>query len=209
MLDETYPAGAKEPSYPDSILNAGSIQYSGPGISGSITGTTGGAGPVYETSPALQPGGTYSLTGNGGTQVAAFSTISATLPTSFNVTNFSSLTTVNRSQPLTVSWAGSGFDQILIVIIDDVVTSSTVHNVAIACAVDAGPGTYTIPAAALAYLPAGTAQIEVEATENNGGDVSAESSMATTFTPPLVAGGNADFGSFAVYLAYIQSATIQ
>jgi len=210
VLDETYPAGGKEPSYPDAILNAGSIQYSGPGISGTITGTSGGAGPVYGTSPKLQPGGTYSLTGNGGTQVASFSTISATLPTSFSITNLSALTTVNRSQPLTVNWTGSGFDQVLILIIDDVVTGSTTHGVTVSCAVGASPGTYTIPAAALAYLPAGgIAQIEVEAVNNNGGEVSAESSMATTFTPPLVAGGNADFGSFAVYLAYIQSAIIQ
>jgi uncharacterized protein (TIGR03437 family) len=209
VLDETYPTGGKEPSYPDSILNAGSIQYSGPGISGSINGTTGGAGPVYVTSPTLQLGGTYSLTGLGGTQVAGFPTISATLPTSFSVTNFSGLTTVNRSQPLTISWTGSGFDQVLILIIDAVVTTSTIHGVTVSCAVDAGPGTYTIPAAALAYLPAGTAQVEVEAVKNNGGEVSAESSTSTTFTPPLVAGGKADFGSFATFLAYIQSAKIQ
>jgi uncharacterized protein (TIGR03437 family) len=212
VLQETYPTGSKEPSYPDAALNAGSLQYTGPGISGTITATAGGVGPLYfDFAPGftLQLGGTYTLTGTGGTQIGAFPTISATLPSSFTVTNLSSLTSINRSQPLTVSWTGTGFDQVLILLIDDVSTSTTVHVNAVSCAVDASPGTYTIPAAALAYLPAGSVQVEVEAVKSAGGDASGESTTSTAFTPPLVAGGKTDFGAFSPYLAYIQSASIK
>jgi uncharacterized protein (TIGR03437 family) len=209
VLQETYPTGAKEPSYPDALLNAGTLQYTGPGISGTITPFIGPAGAAYSSSPTLQPGGTYTLTSPGGTQIGAFPTISATLPTSFTVTNLSSLTSVNRSQPLKVNWTGTGFDQVLILLIEDVSTSTTVHANVVSCAIDASLGTYTIPAAALAYLPAGSVQIDVEAVKNQGGDVSAESGTSTAFTPPLVSGGKTDFGSFVPYLAYIQTATIQ
>jgi hypothetical protein len=210
VTDETYAAGAKEPSAPDALLDAGTIQYTMPGISGSITGSAGGAGPAYAaTISSLQPGGTYTLTGTGGTQIGAFPSISATLATSFTVTNFSSLASIDRSQPLTVSWTGTGFNQVIILLIDDVETATTVHGVSVDCAIDARLGTYTIPAAALAYLPAGSAQVEVEATMNGGGAISAESATSTSFTPPLVGGGQADFGFFAPFLAYIQEASVQ
>ena len=205
VLDQTYPVGGKEPSAADSQLNAGTIEYTGPGISGNLTG-----GPFYSaTVSALQLGGSYTLTGLGGTQIGAFPAITATLPTSFTVTNFGALGTVTRSQPLTVTWSGTGFDQVIILLIDDVTTGSSVHGVVVSCAVDASSGTYTIPAAALQFLPAGSVQVEVEAVTNQGGDVSAESGTSTAFTPPLAGGGKVDFGSFSPFVAYIQTAKIQ
>ena len=210
VLQEAYASGSKEPSYPDKLLNAGSLQYTGPGISGTITGTTSAVGTNYFASVgSLQLGGTYTLTGTGGTQVGAFPAVSATLPSSFTVTNLSSLTSINRAQPLTVTWTGTGFDQLLILLIADVSVSGTIHLNTVSCAVDASLGTYTIPAAALAYLPAGSVQVEVEAVKSAGGEVSAESGTSTAFTPPLVAGGKTDFGSFAPYVGYIQTATIK
>ena len=210
VLEETYPVGAKEPSYPDKLLDAGTIQYSGPDGSGNLTTITTAAGTLYGSPlKTLQPGGTYTLTGLGGPQVGAFSTISATLPTSFTVTNFSSLTTINRSQPLTVSWTGTGFDQVLILLIGGATSSTAVQGVTVSCALDASLGTYSIPAVALGHLPAGTVQLEVEAVKNSGGEASAESTTSTSFTPPLVGGGKADFGSFTPFLAYIQNAKVQ
>jgi uncharacterized protein (TIGR03437 family) len=208
-LQETYPSSAKEPSYPDALLNAGTLQYTGPGVSGTIMGTSGGAGPVYFSSITLQPGGTYTLTGTGGTQIGAFPTISATLPSSFTVTNLSSLTSINRSQPLTITWTGTGLDKVLILVIDTVISGGMVHGNVVSCAIDASLGTYTIPAAALAYLPAGSAQVEVEAVKFAGGDISAESGTSTSFTPPLVSGGKTDFGAFTPYLAYLQTAAVK
>src|SRR4029077_14736847 len=55
VLQETYATGAKEPSYPDVLLNAGTLQYTGPGISGSITPFIGPAGAAYSSSVTLQP----------------------------------------------------------------------------------------------------------------------------------------------------------
>lgn len=143
----------------------------------------------------MVPGGTYTMTSPGGTQVDAF-TATVTVPSSFTVTNWSSLTLVNRAQPLTVNWTGSGFDGILIYIQSP--------PVALSCSVAGSLGTYTIPTAALAYLPATTSgQISVQA------GLVADSFIGTSLTPGLVAGGQADFGTLAAFLGTIQTATIQ
>jgi len=76
--------------------------------------------------------------------------------------------------------------------------------------VPASLGSFTIPAAALACLPStGTWQIEINAQPNAGGVVSAESSTATALTPPLVAGGQVDFGAFTPAIVHIVTATVQ
>jgi hypothetical protein len=103
---------------------------------------------------------------------------------------------VNRTQPLTVNWTGSGFDQVLI----DIQALSVV----LGCTVPGSLGTYTIPTAALAYLPAtNSGQLSVQAL------VAADNLVGTALTPGLVAGGQADFGALAPDLATIQVVTIQ
>jgi hypothetical protein len=122
----------------------------------------------------------------------------------------SSLTTVNHAQPLTITWTGTGFNVTDILIIGDVLTTATTLANSVTCVVPANLGTFTVPAAALAYLPAsGTWQIEITATTNQGGVASAESSTSTALTPPLVAGGQVNFGAFTAYIAYIVTATVQ
>ena len=212
ILQETYPANGKEPSAADSQLDAGVLKFSGPGVSSQTVGIIQGpTGPIYNSSlstGALQGGGTYTLTGAGGTQVGPF-TATATFPVSFT-TNLSTLTTVNHAQPLTITWSGSGFDVADILIIGDVLTTTTTHANSVSCVVPANLGTFTVPTAALAYLPAsGTWQIEITATTNQGGVVSAESGTSTALTPPLVAGGQVNFGSFTAYIAQIIVATVQ
>jgi hypothetical protein len=157
---------------------------------------------------SLQGGGTYTLTGAGGTQVGPF-TATATFPGSFT-SNLSSLTTVNHAQPLTITWTGTGFDTVDILIIGDVLTTTTTKGNSVDCVVPANLGTFTIPTAALAYLPAsGTWQVEITAAPGQGGATSAESSTSTALTPPLVAGGQVNFGAFTAYIAYIVTATVQ
>jgi hypothetical protein len=122
----------------------------------------------------------------------------------------SSLTTVNHAQPLTITWSGTGFDTVDILIIDDPETTTTVGVNALDCVVPSNSGTFTIPTAALAYLPpSGTWQIEITAAPSQGGAASAESSTSTALTPPLVAGGQVSFGAFTAYIAYIVTATVQ
>jgi len=103
VLSVTYPAGGKVPYSADSYLDAGTINFKGPNIP---PGTTlakqalTGLGPFYYYSPvagsSLMPGGTYSISTSGGTQVGAFD-ISATLPTSFSVTGWDGITSINRA----------------------------------------------------------------------------------------------------------------
>jgi Tfp pilus tip-associated adhesin PilY1 len=127
------------------------------------------------------------------------------MPTSFT-TNLNSITTINRSQPLTVTWTGTGFDQVIIMVTGAILTTTTTDEVSVSCAVPASLGTYSIPAAALAYLPAVAAgaqnvgQLSLTASPNAGGTASAESSTSTSLTPPLVAGGQVDFGAFTPYI---------
>ena len=212
ILQETYPAGGKEPSAADAQLDAGTLRFSGPGLSAQTVGVIQGpSGPVYNSalaSGALQGGGTYTLTGAGGAQVGPF-TATAVFPNSFT-SNLSSLSKVNHAQPLTITWGGTGFDTADILIIGDVLTSTTTKANSVSCVVPASSGTFTVPAAALAYLPSsGTWQIEITAVPSQGGTTSAESSTSTALTPPLVAGGQVNFGAFTAYLIHVVTATVQ
>jgi hypothetical protein len=99
---------ATYPLNPDLYLNAGpSFTFSGPGVAaGTVVPIIAlPNGPDYQYNPpsnSMVPGGTYTMTGPGGTQVDAFAA-TVTVPSSFTVTNWSSLTLVNRAQPLTVN----------------------------------------------------------------------------------------------------------
>ena len=211
ILQETYPAGSKEPSAPDAQLDAGTLIVSGPGLSQKIGVISAATGPTYNstfTTGTLQGGAAYTLTGAGGKQVGPF-TATATMPNNFT-SNVSSMTTVNHTQPLTITWTGTGFDVANILIIGDVSTTTTISGNAVQCVISAGAGTFTVPTAALAYLPpSGTWQVEITAQPNAGGVFSAESGTATALTPPLVAGGNVDFGAFTPFIGIISSATVQ
>jgi uncharacterized protein (TIGR03437 family) len=219
VLDETYLAGGKDPAAPDSFLDAGAtLPVSGPGLP--ATAALGkialSNGPIYSFTPAAGAlvAGTYTLTGSGGADVGPF-TVSSTLPTSFSATNLASITTIDRSQPLAITWTGTGFDEVIIVVQGGSLSTTTTHNVTVSCAAPASAGTFSVPAAALAYLPAvvsgsagGVGQLTVEAVQSNGGIITAELG-GQTLTPPLVAGGQVDFGGFAPFLAVEQSVSIQ
>jgi uncharacterized protein (TIGR03437 family) len=219
VLDETYPAGAKDPAGPDSFLDAGaSLPVSGPGLpANTVLGKLAlSNGPIYNFTPAAGAlvAGTYTLTGSGGADVGPFS-VSSTLPTSFSATNLASITTIDRTQPLAITWTGTGFDEVIIVVQGGILTTTRTHGATISCAAPASPGTFSVPAAALAYLPAvvsgsagGVGQLTVEAVQSNGGIITAELG-GQTLTPPLVAGGQVDFGGFAPFLAVEQSVSIQ
>jgi hypothetical protein len=213
VFDVTYPAGGKDPSYPDSFLDAGvTIPVTGPNLPAgtSLTRIALPTGPIYNLTPAsgtLASGGTYTLTGNGGTQVGPFN-ISATLPSTFQVTNWNSTTVIDRSQPLTINWTGTGFDQVIIHAQGTTFAGSTIHNVTVSCVVASSLGTFAVPVQALSLLPSvpagsmtGTGQLSVTASTYAGGTASAVSTTATSLTPSLVGGGRVNFGSFAPFLS--------
>ncbi len=154
-------------------------------------------------------GATYTLAGAGGPQVGPFS-ISATFPASFNVTNFSSLASITRTQPLTVNWTGSGFNQVIIDITTASLSTTATKSVTVTCVIPASAGTYTVPAAALAYLIASptVAQLQVTAGNSHGGLTSAESTTDPNTIIPLVAGGLVDFGGFGPFIDFFATPTV-
>ena len=211
VLSVSYPTVGKDPSTPDSLLDAGaSIPVSGPGLQqgAALAKFAIAKGPVYVLSPPLGTlalGGTYTLTGNGGTQIAPFST-SATLPSAFTVTNWSSLTSIDRASPLTINWEGAGFDLVVITASASTTAGSTTNNVTVTCPVAGNLGTYTIPQAALALLPAtASGTLSVAAGMNPGGTVLALASTSQSFTPGLVGGGSVNYGFFEGFLSTVRN----
>jgi uncharacterized protein (TIGR03437 family) len=94
--------------------------------------------------------GTYTITGTGGADLRAFS---ASLKIAGNIvwTNKAAISTIDRSQPLTVTWSGGtspGY-----VLIGGYFESRTAPFVGFVCTEDAGKGSFTIPSFILSALP--------------------------------------------------------
>uniref|UniRef100_Q01T33 NHL repeat containing protein n=1 Tax=Solibacter usitatus (strain Ellin6076) TaxID=234267 RepID=Q01T33_SOLUE len=196
LYDRTYASGGKDPGSPDGFLNAGTrLALSGPNLAaGSGLGAVSTAlGPSYAASFAngtLGAGGSYTISGAGGTDVGAF-TSTTVFPPSFTATNFGSITTINRTQPLTFTWSGTGIDQVAIILTSSVTGGGLVHITTLNCNVPAGPGSYTVPAAALAGL------LPAAATGTAFGSVSIEGlNTQGKFTANLTKGGELDLGTF-------------
>jgi len=221
VLSTTTPAGGKPPYGADAYLDAGTITASGPGLPQGfalsvLQEATGKF--YYYTAPAgvtLQLGGTYTISSTGGSQVGPFS-ISATLPTSFSVTNWNALTSINRASGLTVNWTGAGFDEVNMGITGAILTTSTTQSTTVSCTVAASLGTFTIPPDALAMLPAlqtgnasSVGQLVVGTIVSTPGTSTGVSSTAQTLVPNLVGGGQVNYGFFAPSLALIQGVSIQ
>lgn len=208
VYDRTYPVGGKDPGSPDSNLDAGSrLPLAGPGLlAGFALSTLATAtGPVYSNSPSLGTltAGTYTLTGSGGTQVGSFST-STLFPASFTATNWDSITLVDRTKPLAFNWNGSGFDQVAILVSSAVRSGSTQHITTIDCTVPGAPGSYSIPAAALAYLS------PVASSGTSFGAISLQAISAPgKFTASLAQGGQLDMGIFSANLGVAKNVAMQ
>ena len=208
VLDETYPNGSKEPAAPDATLDLGTLTITGPtGAVQTIEQQSGPLGVSYSSPMSILNGGIYTLHASGSSQVAPF-VISRTFPTGFTVSGFDSLATINRSQPLPVSWAGTGFTTVKILIVDNVVSDTTTHGVALSCSVAAANGAFTVPVTALSYLPAGSGTIHVLAIDTYGGTQSAESTMDPNTVILLSNGAMVDFGGFSPFIDYSEPATI-
>jgi trimeric autotransporter adhesin len=207
VLPVTYTAPNNAPYSPEATLDAGTITLSGGGVNqtlGKLQGPT-----YYGPGVTVTHGATYTLTATGGSQVGPF-TVSATFPDSFTVTNFSSLSAINRSQPLTINWTGSGFDHVGIWIQTQTL-SRTNQSVTLYCSVPASLGTYTIPAAALSYLipSAGSSILRVQTENTSGVPTSAFSNLIPNSAIPLTGGGLVNFGGFTTSIIYQTAPTVQ
>lgn len=121
-------------------------------FAGVRSGSLGGSisNNILPSSLFLDPG-QYSLTGFGGLNVGAFSA-SFTVPQPVAWTNRDQLNTIDRTQPLTISWTG-GTGQIVAIFGygEDLPTNSSAD---FACIAPAGATSFTIPPDLLANLPA-------------------------------------------------------
>jgi uncharacterized protein (TIGR03437 family) len=218
LTDRTASAAAKSPSTPDGYLDAGTtIPASGPGLpAGTALGIVSNTnGPIYDVvlpNGTIQNSGKYTVAGNGGKAVAAFN-VSATFPNSFAVNGWDSLTTIDRTKPLTLSWNGSGFDQVVIigstsaVLGKDAQNINIIRNVSFTCQVPAAPGSYTLPTQLLAYLlPEG---VDSASLAKGSGILTVETYTATLFNPALVAGGNVTYGAFTSLQSFSRNLIVQ
>ena len=156
------------------------------------TGLPGGGNPVITQ-------GTYTLRGNGGPDVGAFSA-QATLPQPLNWTNRTSINEVNRSQNLNVTWTGGGSDMVGVVGIAGSRVGGTeanpIYDAAVfICYGNASAGSLTVPAAVLGRMPAVTGDIETGSLGLLGVQTTGPPT-AGTFSAPLTAGGSTDYAQF-------------
>jgi uncharacterized protein (TIGR03437 family) len=208
VYDRTYLRTATDPANPDASLNAGAtLPLSGPGLAAgaALTGISTATGPVYSLSAATGTlaSGKYTLTSNGGTQVGGF-TVSANFPASFTVTNFDSITAINRSQPLVINWTGSGVDQVFILVNSTSVVGTSNHIVTISCIAPAAPETFTVPVNLLSQL-----QPALSSGPNFGGISVEGTSNPNFFTATLVSGVALDFGVFGPNLGVSKNIAVQ
>jgi hypothetical protein len=210
-------AGGVNPTAAGVYLDAGkSLSLKGPSLP-AADGTlpemnVTSFGPAYTLrlpTGTLVDGGTYTLTGTGGTQVEGFS-VSATLPDSFG-TNLDTISVINRSQPLTVSWTGTGFQGVSIGV--TAITLSALN--VLSCGVPASLNSYALPTAALSLLPAiplgaaGFGALTVSTSPGIPGPLSATAGQPTSLTPNLVQGGKIEYGSFTPQYSVVKNLAIQ
>ena len=143
---------------PQAIDGGTQLSLSGPGGQQSVT-TSGSAAALGSYLPLygfpnqlyLTPGA-YTVTTNGGANVGAVKA-TVTAPAAPTWTNRDSITTVTRSQPLTLNWTGAVTDQPITIVAvgSDLPTNSS----AVAfCVAPAGAAGFTLPPQVLAALPA-------------------------------------------------------
>jgi uncharacterized protein (TIGR03437 family) len=208
VYDRMYAVGGKDPGAGDGLYNAGAkLPLSGPNLTAgtALAPVNTVAGPSYYVIPTngTLVAGKYTLAGTGGTQVGPFS-VTADFPSSFTVTNFDSILSIDRAKPLTINWTSSGVATVQININTNLTVSNIHHIVSLNCSVPASLGTYTITPAALGYL----LPVAASGTNFGGIGISGQGTSAT-FTAPLIPSGQTDVGQFAGAIELSKSLAVQ
>ena len=218
ISDRTASSTAKNPASPERYLDAGApLPFSGPGIAAGagLTVVSSNPGPVYDLAFAagtLVGGGKYTIKGNGGRDIGAF-TASVDFPASFTIANWDSLNSIDRSKPLILNWTATGTDQVDIigstysVIGKDASNANILHTVSFTCQVPAAPGTYTIPQAVLSYLlPEG---LDAASLAKGSGILSVEAVNGQTFSAPLPSGVVVGYTGISGVLSFSRNLAVQ
>ncbi len=144
----TGPKGAKGFSYSDASAQV-SPYFSLLGASGSIANTG-----LSSSGPFLDPG-SYTVSGTGGKDVGPFS-FPITVGSGATWTNRDQITSINRSQPLTITWSGGNPSNQVGVIMGIGSNPSNSTSAGFACLVTFDQQSFTVPASILANFPATT-----------------------------------------------------
>ena len=142
-------------------LNAGSVSITGPTGTQQLTQAVQGQLLTYSanlpTNFFPSSGGTFTLQGTGGSDVGPF-TVSVSDPSPLVWTNQSTITSVNRSQDVTVTWSG-GIPGTWV----EIAGGSTTINVGgtFLCFAPVSAGRFTIPSYVLLGSPVGNGGINV------------------------------------------------
>jgi hypothetical protein len=151
--------------------------------------------------------GQWTVKGTGGVDVGAFSA-SITVPTPLNCSPSCDITTIDRTQPLTIQWTGGGGSQDYVEVAGVATTPSLADptkNVAVlfACAGKASDGTLTVPVSVLSQMPTSSSDPLASNTgalliiNGLGNSSTAFTAPLTMLTPAGVApAGNLDAGYF-------------
>jgi hypothetical protein len=139
------------------------------GPSVSVTGPNGSRSVPRQIQPdsityslALESGdylapGTYTISGEGGPDVGAFSG-SLNVAPELLWTNRASLSVVDRSQPLQVTWSGGEPSTLVFIqgtsFVVDIDTGEEVTGASFTCVANNTAGQFTVPASVLGQLPA-------------------------------------------------------
>jgi len=175
------------------ILGAGNLVLNGPNVSNAPisieTLLNAKVNGVTVVNGAVLAAGSYTITGPGGKDVGPFQ---ATIMMSQPLLVASTIPNpIPRTQDFTIKWTGGGTDTVTISGSASVAApGSTPANVMVdsgvfRCLTTGDKGTFTVPGSILQQLPAGKGSLTLSS--NN---------KMTTFTAPLVAGGNLDYGYF-------------
>jgi len=142
-------------------LNAGaSVVLTSP--SGSTTTLSALPNGGYGATLTTEPAGSYTLSGNGGADVGAF-TAGFSLAQPITWTNPASVGTINRSQPLTITWTGGDANAYADIAVG---SSGPGYDVSLDCSATASLGQFTIPPALLLALPPGHGDLTVASGTN-------------------------------------------
>jgi uncharacterized protein (TIGR03437 family) len=123
-------------------------------IPGFFTGFLGGAVPAIPQIPntLFLNSGTFTLSASGGVDIPAFNVL-FTMPSAFVWANRDNLSSVTRSQPLTLNWGGAAPNATIFIAGGgvDIPNNASTEFV---CIVAPGATSFTVPAATLANIPA-------------------------------------------------------
>ncbi len=154
---------------PVNLLDAGTpLRINGPngekqmprGMGNAYAAMLGGGLPIPGAPPPpplYLSAGRYTITGPGGANVGAF-TANVDLPPALEWTNRAQITTVNRSEPLRITWSGGNPSREIGLILGLSTDSNATAAGYFICVVPLAPGSFTIPAPILSSLPVSGSQ---------------------------------------------------